>query len=380
MFFIAFFIIATACSAITIKTLVGYNDMNLIGKLLISAVVLLGWFSPLLISALHHASWLSPRAFAVVSFIGYTLLGFAFIVFCLLMLRDIIWYGVYGSARALGFHSWSLNPKNISVLGRANLIVVLLGFLVGLYALYEGIKIPTVNKIAIETPLLKKNWRLVHLSDTHIDRTTPVSRIHKIVETAEKQNPDIILLTGDIFDDDPTVLDEQIAALSGLSAPFGVYVSLGNHEFYNGLNSWMYKYKKMGFVVLFNKGVTVADDIFIAGIPDAFTANSHPGLNINLARTLEGSNQKQLKVLLSHNPEIASSISSYNFQVMLAGHTHGGQIFPFHFFVKKANKYLSGDYKVNDIDLHVSPGAGTWGPSMRLFAPSEIAVIDLIKK
>ena len=103
-------------------------------------------------------------------------------------------------------------------------------------------------------------------------------------------------------------------------------------------------------------------------------------MNINLARTLEGSNQKQLKVLLSHNPEIASSISSYNFQVMLAGHTHGGQIFPFHFFVKKANKYLSGDYKVNDIDLHVSPGAGTWGPSMRLFAPSEIAVIDLIKK
>ena len=78
--------------------------------------------------------------------------------------------------------------------------------------------------------------------------------------------------------------------------------------------------------------------------------------------------------------KVVNSISSFNYQLMLAGHTHGGQIFPFHLFVKKANQYLSGDYEVNGIKLHVSPGAGTWGPSMRLLAPSEVAVIDLVKK
>jgi len=131
---------------------------------------------------------------------------------------------------------------------------------------------------------------------------------------------------------------------------------------------------------LFNQGIEVINNIFIGGIPDAHTANSDPSLNVNFSHTLAGSDQKQYKILLSHNPELANSISSFNFQMMLAGHTHGGQIFPFHFFVKKANQYLSGDYNVNGIKLHVSNGSGTWGPKMRLFAPSEITVIDLIKK
>lgn len=380
MFFVAFFIIATACSAITVKTLVGYSDIKLLAKLLISAVVVAGWFAPLFISALRHAPWLNPKLFAVISFTGYTLLGFVFITFCLLMLRDVIWYGIYGSARVFGVDNWSLNPKNISVLGYANMAVVTLAVIIGGYALYQGVKVPDVAEIRLETSHIARDLRLVHLSDLHIDRTTPVSRIRKIVEKVGSLNPDVILMTGDIVDDDATALDEQLEVLQSLSAPHGVYAALGNHEFYNGLNPWMYKYKKLGFTVLFNRGMTVANDIFVAGIPDSPTACSHPGLNINISRSLEGSSQKQFKILLSHNPEIVDSISSYNYQLMLAGHTHGGQIFPFHYFVKKANRYLSGDYKVNGIDLHVSPGAGTWGPSMRLFAPSEITVIDLIKK
>ena len=380
MFFIAFFIVAAACSAITIKTLVGYSDIKLVGKALISGVILVGWFAPLIISVLKHATWLPSKVFAVISFGGYTLLGFAFIIFCLLMLRDITWYGVYGIARFMGVDNWSINPKNISVLSYANMIVVVLSFVIGGYALYEGVKIPEVNNITISTSLIGRNLRLVHLSDLHIDRTTPLSRIRKIIDKVESLAPDVILITGDLIDDDSTVLDDKLEVLKGLSAPYGVYVSIGNHELYNGLYPWMYKYEKMGFKVLFNQGETVAHEIFIAGVPDAHTANFHPNFNINLTRSLEGSQRKQFRILMSHNPEVANSISRYNYQLVLSGHTHGGQIFPFHIFVKKANQYLSGDYKVNDIDLHVSPGAGTWGPSMRLFAPSEIAVIDLIKK
>ena len=380
MFFIAFFIVAAACSAITIKTLVGYSDIKLVGKALISAIVLLGWFSPLFISVLKHVSWLPPKVFAAISFGGYTLLGFAFIVFCLLMLRDITWYGVYGIAKFMGLDNWSINPKNISVLSYANMIVVALSVVIGGYALYEGVKVPDISNVTISTPLIGRNLRLVQLSDLHIDRTTPVSRVQKIVEKVESLAPDAILITGDLIDDDSTVLDDQLAALKNLTAPYGVYVSIGNHELYNGLYPWMYKYEKMGFKVLFNQGETVANEIFVAGIPDAHTANSHPNHNINLINSLKGSHQKQFRILMSHNPEIVNSISRYNYQLVLSGHTHGGQIFPFHIFVKKANQYLRGDYKVNDIDLHVSSGAGTWGPNMRLFAPSEIAVIDLIKK
>jgi predicted MPP superfamily phosphohydrolase len=188
------------------------------------------------------------------------------------------------------------------------------------------------------------------------------------------------VFTGDIVDDDTFYIQEHLDALQNLSSPYGTYASIGNHEFYNGLSSWMYEYQRRGINLLLNQGVTVENNIFIAGVPDAFTATSNPSLNINFTQTLSGSSRDQYRVLLSHNPEIANSISSYNFQMMLSGHTHGGQLFPFHVFVKKSNQYLSGEYDVNGIKLYVSNGAGTWGPSMRLFAPSEITVIDLIKK
>ncbi len=380
MFIIAFIIIATACSVISVKTLVGYSDMNLVGKLFVAALVIIGWFAPLLISCAQHFDFLPLNLFKVLSFAGYTLFGLIFIIFCLLMLRDIIWYGIYGSARLIGIDSWSLNPKNISVLGYANILVVLLGLLLGGYAMYEGVKVPDINYITVNSPLLNKNLRLVQLSDTHINRTIPLSRVRRIVDLVNNLSPDVIVLTGDIVDDDSTVLDEQLAVLSNLSAPYGVYAVIGNHEFMYGIYAWIYQYKKLGFNVLLNQGETVANDIFISGIPDAFTAISSPNLNINLTKSLEGSHPKQFRILLSHTPEVVNSISSFNYQLMLAGHTHGGQIFPFHLFVKKANQYLSGDYLVNGIKLHVSPGAGTWGPSMRLLAPSEIAVIDLVKK
>lgn len=380
MFFIAFLIIAIACSVISIKTLVGYNDMNISAKISISTFIALGWIAPLLVTFLGRADFLPTKVFTVISFCLYTLFGFVFIVFCLLMLRDIIWYGIYGSARLAGIDSWSLNPKNISVLGHANLLVLLLSALLSVYAIYQGVKIPDINYITVEHQFINKNLRIVQLTDTHIDRTTPLSRVRKIVEKVNSLNPDIIVLTGDIFDDDSTVLENQLAIMANLSAPYGVYASMGNHEFYTGFYSWLYRYKKLGFKVLVNQGETVAGDIFISGVPDAYAAFEHPDLNINLSKCLEGSHMKQFRILLSHTPEIINSISSFNFQLMLSGHTHGGQIFPFHIFVKKANQYLSGDYDVNGIKLHVSPGAGTWGPSMRLLAPSEIAVIDLVKK
>ena len=280
----------------------------------------------------------------------------------------------------MGLDGWHINPKNISALSYANLIVVVLSLIICIYGLYQGNKSPNIVNIIEETPRIQRDWRIVQISDFHINKATSVTTLRSFVDMLDSLAPDIIVLTGDIFDDDVSNLSKQISVLGSLSAPHGIYASIGNHEFYNGLSSWMYQYEKMGFSLLMNKGVTVGDDIFIAGIPDAYTASFDPEHNINFTHTLANSTTKQYKILLSHNPELVDSISSFNFQMVLSGHTHGGQIFPFHIFAKKANKYLSGDYNVNGIKLHVSNGAGTWGPAMRILAPSEITVIDLIKK
>ena len=380
MFFVAYFIVASACFAITLKTMIGYTGIKKINKILVGTVFAFGWYSPLVVFMLRNITGLSEAVYSLISVSGYTLMGFSFVVFCLILLRDIFWYGIYGLSRSMGKDNWSLNPKNISVLWRANLIIIIISVIITAYAFYQGTKTPDIKNIKVEHSLLKKDIRIVQLSDLHINRITPVSRIHKIVNAINNANPDVIVLTGDIVDDDTFYLQKHLDALQNMSAPYGIYASIGNHEFYNGLTSWIYEYQRRGINILFNQGVTVANNIFIAGVPDVFTASSNPSLNINFTHTLADSERDQYRVLLSHNPEIANSISSYNFQMMLSGHTHGGQLFPFHVFVKKSNQYLSGEYDVNGIKLYVSNGAGTWGPSMRLFAPSEITVIDLIKK
>ena len=380
-FFVGFFIIAMACSVITIKTLIGYSDIRLIYKIVIACIVVCGWFSFPFVHLLLKNGVIDDQIFDYLSFIAYTLFGFVFILFSMIILRDVVWYAIYGIAKLLGRDDWWLNPKNISVLGYANMIVVFLAVILSSYALYEGAKIPSVKEVNIYSPVLKQDMRLVQLSDLHITRATPVSRIQKVVEKINNLNPDAIVMTGDIIDDNINKIEAQLSILGSLSAPYGIYSSMGNHEFYNNMNSWSYKFKHLGFYVLFNKGMFIGNsNVFISGIPDMHTAYSHPTFNINIPKALKGSNRDDFRILLSHNPQIVDSISNFNYQLMLSGHTHGGQIFPFHYIVKKANKYLSGDYKVNGIDLHVSNGAGTWGPSMRLFAPSEITVINLYKK
>ncbi|MBS4773705.1 MAG: metallophosphoesterase [Proteobacteria bacterium] len=382
MFFIvALLIISVACSTITIRTLVSYSDMKRLGKMMMSGIIIVGWFSPIFVRMFKNAGFMSSGAYDILYTASYTLYGFVFILFCFLILRDILWYAVYGLARLLGYNKWSLNPKNLSVLSYANYAVLIVSALVSGWALYEGIKVPQVKELTFHSGKLSRDMRIVHLTDLHINRTTPLSRINKIVNTVNNLGADVIVMTGDIIDDDATRMEEQLAALQGLSAPYGIYVSLGNHEYYSGLSSVSYRFRKMGFPLLMNRGTRINNSgLFIAGIPDAYTAATHPTFNINIPQALQKSHDNDYKILLSHTPEVALNLDKSHFDLILAGHTHGGQIFPFHYFVKKANKFLTGEYDVNGIKLYVSNGAGTWGPMMRLFAPSDITVINLFKK
>lgn len=378
LFYVAFLVVAAACSIITIKTLVGYSDISLYSKIFISILIFVAWLAPMIVGALRYSGRLDDGLVNVISILGYTLFGFVFVLFCMLILRDVVWYSIYGIAKVLHMDVWALNPTNMSSLGKANLIVWGLSTVTALYALYGGLKYPVVNEVTIASPLIKKDMRVVQLSDLHITRLTSVSWVRHIVYEVNALNPDVILMTGDIIDDNVTKIDDQLDTLIELSAPYGVYSSLGNHEFYNGINSWTYKFKKLGIHTLFNRGVYIGkSNIFVSGIPDTSTASAHPTFAINFENALKGSTREDFRILLSHNPALIDNLTSFTYQLMLAGHTHGGQIFPFHILVKKVNKYLSGQYKVNGIDLYVSNGAGTWGPAMRLFAPSEITVFNL---
>ena len=259
----------------------------------------------------------------------------------------------------------------------ANMIVVVFSILLTGYALYEGHKEPEVKDVFIYSDKISKNLRIAQISDMHITRATPDIQVRKLVHQVNGLNPDVVVLTGDTIDDTPSKIEDKLFSLRELSAPYGVYVIMGNHEFYNDIYASKKLFDKLGLKFLFNGGFHInKSNVFIAGIPDMGTMVER----INLWRALNKSTKEDYKILLSHTPTIVDGLSRDLVDLVLSGHTHGGQIFPFHILVKQANKYLAGQYKVNDIDLYVSRGVGTWGPTMRLFAPSDIVMINLLKK
>jgi hypothetical protein len=377
-FFFAYMIIATACTVITCKTLVGYSARSGLVKTSVSVLIALGWYAPIIMTGLSWHNWLDTAVYAPLFNIIYNLMGFVFILFMLLMLRDALWYLVYGVVRFINKgYAWSVNPRNLSLLDRANVVTLALSILISGWALYQGCKTPEVRELPLYSDKINHNFKLVQASDLHLTRATPLSRVNQLVNRINMLNPDVIVLTGDVIDDSVPMLNERLAALKELSAPYGVYVVMGNHEFYNDIYAAKHAFDALGFNFLFNGGEQIADsNVYIAGIPDLNTMFER----ISLYRTFNKSQKSQYKILLSHTPNIVSSLSTELTDLVLSGHTHGGQIFPVHFLVKQANEFLSGSYRVNGIDLFVSKGAGTWGPSMRLFAPSDIVLINLIKK
>ena len=377
MFFVAFFIIALVCSVISIKTLIGYSDFKFVYKLLIGTVIVLGWFGAFAAKVLKLDVILSNDIYSALLTTLYTLMGFVFILFIVLLLRDVAWYLLYYSLKLLKVDAMRVDPQNLSLLNKANLIVVIVAILATSYAVFEGNKIPNIINETVKSDKISRNLRIVQISDLHITRATSDNKILSIIDTVNKLNSDVIVLTGDIIDDNINKIQDKIALLSSLSAPYGVFSVMGNHEFYNDVYEAKKVLEQNGIKFLFNGGSFIANsNIYITGLPDFSTMFER----INLWRSIKDTKKEDFKVLLSHQPFIVNSLDKNLYDLVLSGHTHGGQIFPMHLFAKRTNQYLAGRYSVNGIDLIVSRGAGTWGPPMRLFAPADIMVIDLLKK
>ena len=374
-FLIIALIVATAGSAVTIKTLIGYTPINTWLKVLISFFVVLGWTAPLYSRYLRKAYAFLGNAYPYIYNAIYILFGFVFILFVLLVLRDFFWFLGWRLSRIWTASDW-LNPRNGIYIAKANLIAVCISIIATVWAVWEGTKIPDVKTVIIENPNIDKEYRFVMLSDLHITRSIPKEHISKIVAEANDLRPDAVFLVGDIIDDRTKYISAQLGELKALKAPLGIYAVSGNHELYNGLNLWQRNFKRLGIKVLINDGTRLENSkIYVAGIPDLNTAFS-PYFRINFSKAFRSSRNNDYKILLSHYPNL-SEYPNRKYDLQLSGHTHGGQIFPFHYLSWQANKYLAGLYDVENYKLYVSRGAGYWGPPMRLFAPSEITEIIL---
>ncbi len=367
---VAFIIVALAAIAITYKTYVCYGEYKLITKIVFLLFLVLGWCAPFLGFMLRHHS--SSDAAMLLTKCLYFLFGFVFFLFAISFVRDVLWM-LIDFVRRVPMD----DMKNPQLLQKVNIYTLIFCFLFCLYGVYEAEKDAAIKSYDITSSKIKKQTRLVMLSDLHIDADVSTKYVENLVSRVNALNPDAIVLVGDVIDNYPMALYKQMEALKKLQAKEGVYVVLGNHEFYLGAMDWGIKFGSMGFNFLNNYCMKVDDSgLYIAGIPDINAAKG-AGMKIKVDNALYNAGQDDYVVLLSHTPKVTEDMENKHIDMILSGHTHGGQIYPFHYFTMQANDgMLAGFYNRSNMNIYISRGTRYWGPPMRIFAPSEITVFN----
>lgn len=214
---------------------------------------------------------------------------------------------------------------------------------------------------------------LVQISDMHLGDGSALSRTKKVADTVNELRPDIVVSTGDLFDGFLPMMGPYVEVLKSIRATEGAFAVSGNHEVYAGLEEAMTLTEAAGFCNLRNRLVILNSGIALVGVEDPASPDQ-----ADEPRLLGAVDAKRFTVLLKHRPDIEEK-SIGKFDLQLSGHTHGGQIFPFHLLAKLIYRAHVGLSVVGSRQfLYLSRGTGSWGPQMRLLAPPEITCFELI--
>jgi predicted MPP superfamily phosphohydrolase len=222
-------------------------------------------------------------------------------------------------------------------------------------------------------------YRIAHLSDLHIGTMTPRARGDKWVKAANARTPDLAVVTGDMVTSGTAFHEDIAAVIGGLRAKDGVFVSMGNHDYFGDGEPLITHLNTQGTRVLRNEG-TVLDhggaSLYLAGIDDTWTKRD------DIDRALKGRPDGVPSILLAHDPDRFPDAAERGVDLTLAGHTHGGQIaFPFLYrwlsLARVAHRFNVGLYREGSSWLYVHPGLGTTGPPMRLGVAPAVVILTL---
>jgi uncharacterized protein len=229
-------------------------------------------------------------------------------------------------------------------------------------------------------PKALDGFSIVQLSDLHVGLTIDREFVQKVVDLTNGLKPDLVALTGDLVDGPVKDLADDIAPLANLRAKHGVFSVTGNHEYYAGVDPWIAHITSLGARYLRNELVTIGegDAAFdLAGVDD-HASRRYNGHGEDLKLATANRDPSRALVLLAHQPRQVRRASKYGVDLQLSGHTHGGQIWPWHYIVKvQQGGLLAGRYQHGDTQLYVTRGCGYWGPPVRLLAPLEITRVIL---
>ena len=292
-------------------------------------------------------------------FILLTYIGALFMAFCLV-------FGIVALTLVLKIFNLTL-PSNLGfwALGTWCIIVMI--------SLYTAARPPKINNITLKANNIKQNMKIAFISDTHFGATVDLKRAKNLKQIIENNKPDLIVFTGDIFETNfkDSIPFAEVFADILPDKKFGV---LGNHEYYQGIDNARQSFKKAGIVLLENKNQNMGD-INIIGVNDIRTAHISKQEFKNILK--QYIKPDTFNLLLTHTPMYFEEASKLGVNLMLSGHNHNGQMWPFNFLVQLTNKYLYGHFKSDQANLFVTSGTFFWGPPLRFLTNNEIVFITL---
>ena len=305
---------------------------------------------------------------------GDTILGAVWVLFAWALLGNVL-----RLALAIGGVADPLRSRIVAgAVAAVSVVLVLWGYV-------EAMRVPRVKRVAVTIPRLGAGLdgvRVVLLTDTHYG---PINRARwsaRVVAVVNDLDADIVCHTGDIADGTVAERRAQAAPLGEVRARLARTYVTGNHEYFGEADGWLEHMRELGWQPLHNQHVVVQRDgaqLVVAGVDDATAAASgRPGHRTDHGVALAGTDPDLPVLLLAHQPKQLPAAVTHGVDLQISGHTHGGQIWPFHLLVRLDQPVLRGLTRHGDrTQLYTSRGTGFWGPPFRVFAPSEITLLTL---
>ena len=258
-------------------------------------------------------------------------------------------------------------PLNPFIVGQTLIIVVIILAIIGIVNTQRVI----TKVIEFKTKKINDELKIVHLSDLHLGYFHGIRYFKRIIDKVKTLDPDIILITGDLVDNIGELSKDFFLKLNELNSP--IFYTTGNHDHYAGLDEILKILKDSKIKVIQNESIFFKD-LQIIGVNNGpgrqYVIDVLKGINVDLTKFI---------ILMYHQPSNPKKANNFGIDLMLAGHTHGGQFLMFILFARLFWIWSNGLYNYKNTHLYTSPGVGIWGPPFRLGTNNEITLIRILK-
>jgi predicted MPP superfamily phosphohydrolase len=334
----------------------------------------------LLVAALVLPRAIGPTDAAWVAWPGYLWFGLAAYLFLILLATEPVrlalsWRRRRTTAEQAMSRRLFLARTTAAAAGAAS---------VGLIGVGARIALGPAELLAVPVRLRRLDpgfagFRIAVVSDIHLGPMAGRAHTERIVRMINESAPDLVAIVGDLVDGTVEELGSAAEPLADLVSREGAYFVTGNHEYFvDDTSAWLRELERLGVRPLHNENTAIrrgAAAFDLVGVNDVAGGKHADGPDFDRAMT--GTDSSRPTVLLAHQPVLVREAAARDVDLQLSGHTHGGQIWPFHYVVRAAQPSLAGLSTVDGTQLYVTRGAGFWGPPVRIGAPPDITVLTL---